>query len=72
MVARQREPTDGGDLEELRVMQKPAGLKIGGFRILAGAWAGFRDWITRSKLRLTIYKDCGYATRFIGQSCPTP
>jgi hypothetical protein len=30
-------------------------VEIGGFRTLAGAWAGFRDWAMRSKLRLTIY-----------------
>jgi hypothetical protein len=30
-------------LAELRVMQKPAGLRSAGFRTLAGAWAGFRD-----------------------------
>jgi hypothetical protein len=29
-------------------------VEIGGFRTLAGAWAGFRDWEIRSNPRLTI------------------
>jgi hypothetical protein len=36
LVARQREPTGGGDLEELRVMQKPAGLRSAGFALSRG------------------------------------
>jgi hypothetical protein len=36
LVARQRELTDGGDLEELRVMQKPAGLRSAGFAFSRG------------------------------------
>src|SRR5438093_11711716 len=53
-------------LAELRVMPKPAGLSIGGFRTLAGAWAGFRDWTMRSNLRLMIYKDCISAAEIFG------
>jgi len=30
-------------------------VEIGGFRTLAGAWAGFRDWAIRSNVRLTVY-----------------
>jgi hypothetical protein len=39
-------------------MQKPAGLRSAGFRILAGGLGAFRDWAMRTNLSLTINKAC--------------